>query len=617
VNFVYPGALLNNRYRVLQPIGKGGLSQTFDVDDAGITKVLKVLNLQRFDNTEGKKKTIALFQREADVLSRLNYPGIPNVDSDGYFVLSEPEQEPIHCLVMEKIHGLNLQQWLEQEHSQPITQDHAIAWLKQLVTILEKLHQEGLIHRDIKPSNIMLKPDGQLVLIDFGGVREITETYLRNVTGTGLISPGYTPPEQADGKAVLQSDFFALGRTLVHLITGTHPIDLEKDPRTGKLLWRDRASQISEPLADLIDYLMALLPSRRPRTPQLILKYLDELSAPTTLPDRPQTLINRPSRQSPPLQRSLLQKLGIVFRASSDPSVSWKRVALRGTLLGHTGTVATIAMSAEHHLLISGSYDTTIKLWSLRSKNLLETLCQHSDRVTNVAISPNSDCFASSSFDKTICLWSLPTGNLQQTLTGHRHRVNQVIFSPNGRILISSSSREINIWSVQTGRLLRSLSDSETDNVRAIAFNADGKTCVLGYLDGRLEVWNPHTGQLVYAVSSHMGGVTSIAVSADGRFLACSVGRTVQIWNAQTYKPLQILNNAFDGSSAIAYTPNSQVLASGGDKEIALWNPQTGNLLHRLLGHTNPIRTVAFSPDGTILASGSQDQTIKLWLPTP
>nr|MBF2027412.1 serine/threonine protein kinase [Leptolyngbyaceae cyanobacterium C42_A2020_001] len=616
MNLVYPGAFLHNRYRVLQPIGKGGLSQTFDVDDAGTVKVLKVLNLQRFDNTEGKKKTISLFQREADVLSRLNYPGIPNVDSDGYFVLSEPEQEPIHCLVMEKIHGLNLQQWLEQ-NNQPMTQDHAVAWLRQLVIILEKLHQEGLIHRDIKPSNIMLKPDGQLALIDFGGVREVTETYLRNITGTGLISPGYTPPEQAEGKAVLQSDYFALGRTLVHLITGTHPIDLDRDPRTGKLLWYANAPQISKPLADLIDYLMALLPSRRPQTPQLILKYLDELTTPAATPSRLEPVLPRSPRQNPPLKRSLLQKLGIVLPSPSRSLISWKRVVPRGTLTGHTGTVAAIAISSEHQLLISGSHDTTIKLWSLRSKTLLQTLNYHRDRITDIALSPTGQCFASSSFDKTISLWSLPEGTLQQTLTRHLHKVIGITFSPNGRILISISSREIYIWSVQSGRLLRSLSDAETDNIRAIAFDAGGKTCIVGYLDGTIEVWNPHTGQRIYTISTHMGGVMSVVISPNSRFLATSVGRTVQLWNAKTYEPLRTLNNGFDGSSAIAFHPNSHVLANGGDREIALWNPQTGQLLQCLTGHTNPIRTVAFSPDGIVLASGSQDQTIKLWLPVP
>ncbi|MDX2232354.1 MAG: serine/threonine-protein kinase [Leptolyngbyaceae cyanobacterium bins.349] len=620
MSLVWPGAFLQNRYLVLQAIGKGGTSQTFDVDDAGTVKVLKVLDLQRINQMEGKQKAIALFQREAEVLIRLNCPGIPQVQANGYFVLDQPDQEPNYCLVMEKIDGLNLEKWLEQRHQLPIPAEQAIAWLRQLMTILEPLHQAGLIHRDIKPSNIMLKPDGQLVLIDFGGVREVSETYLRNITGTGLISPGYTPLEQAEGKAVLQSDYFALARTMVHLLTGKHPIDLERDPRNGKLLWQDSAPQVAQPLVELLDYMMALLPGRRPQTPQLILKYLDEMTQTAIAADStpPSSLPAHAKPAANPVPKpALLQKLTGVFRGASLPQNSWRRSALRGTLRDHTGTVSAIAISTAHHILVSGSHDTTVKLWSVRAKTLLQTLTQHRDRVTGIALSPDDLLFASSSFDQTICLWSLPDGKLQQTLTGHQHRITGVTFSPNGRMLMSSSSREIYLWSVQTGRLLRTLSDEDTDAVRAIAFSADGRSCILGYRDGTFQIWNPHTGQLVHSFTTPTGSINAIAPSANGHLLASSVGRVTQLWHATTYAPLRTLDDAQDGSSAIAFDPTSQVLASGGDRAIALWQPQTGELLRRLEGHTSAIRSLAFSGNGNLLASGSQDTTIKLWVPIP
>lgn len=613
MNLVHPGIQLQNRYLVLQPLGKGGWSQTFDVDDRGTVKVLKVLDLQRFHNLEGRQKAIALFEREAEVLRRLNYPGIPRVEPEGYFILSQEGQESIHCLVMEKINGLNLDQWLKQERS--ITPDCAIVWLKQLVQILAPLHEEGLIHRDIKPSNIMLQPDGQLTLIDFGGVREVSETYLRNVTGTGLISPGYTPPEQAEGRAVLQSDFFALGRTFVHLLTGDHPLDLERDPRSGKLLWADRVAAMPPLLADLIDYLMALLPGRRPQTPQIILRYLEEILAPASPP-----VLVRPGSPPPaPLvsrspSQPLFRRLAAVFRPVV-PVNPWEKVALRHTLSGHEDAISAIALSPDNQLLISGSYDTTIKLWSLRSKTLVQTLTHHRDRVTCLAISPDSYLVASSSHDKTVKLWSLD-GNLQQTLTGHLHKINAVMFSPNGKLVISSSSAETKVWSTQTGRLLRSLSDAHAETVRTVAFHPNGKTCVIGYLKGTIEVWSPHTGQFLRTLSTNVGGVTTLAFSPDGQFLAGGIGRTLQLWHGSTGQYLRTLET-LDSSFAVAFNPNSQVLASGGDRDVTLWQPHTGELRHRLSGHAGTIRAIAFSPDNTILASGSQDKTIKLWLPTP
>ena len=260
---------LNDRYRVVCPLGGGGFSQVYEVQDGDTQKVLKVLNLSAFQQPQIREKAIALFRREADFLSRFRHLGVPRVEPDGYFVCESVDGLPLHCLVMEKVVGLDLQQW-RREQARPLAQAQAIAWLRQLVEILLPLHQQQFFHRDIKPANIMLRSDGQLVLIDFGAVREITETYLKRQrgqeTGTAIISAGYTPPEQAEGQAVPQSDFFALGRTLVDLLTGEDPMNLPKNSQTGQLIWHDRASGISPLLSDLIDDLMAPFPGQRPQT---------------------------------------------------------------------------------------------------------------------------------------------------------------------------------------------------------------------------------------------------------------------------------------------------------------------------------------------------------------
>ena len=616
MSVIASGAYLQNRYLVLQPLGRGGLSQTFDIQDGDTVKVLKVLNLQRLESETGRQKAIALFQREAQVLSRLNHPGIPKVAPDGYFVLEGTESSApgeLHCLVMEKIIGQNLEQWLAAHPDSPLDQPTAIAWLRQLLVILETIHGLGLIHRDIKPANIMLKPDGQLVLIDFGGVREVTETYLRNVTGTGLISPGYTPPEQAEGKAVQQSDYFALGRTFVHLLTGQHPLDYDRDSRSGKLLWTAHAPQVTPPFAELIDYLMALMPGRRPQTVPLILKYLDDLTPPPAIAPPPIKHRSIPVTTAPRRQRGFF---GLLRPAAPLPN-PWCQLALRRTLTGHQESVSAIAISPDSHYLVSASHDKTVKIWSLTSKQVLQTLTGHSERVTDVAIHPDGGSLVSSSQDMTLRRWSLPAGILQQTLTEHRHRVTAVAFSPNGRWLLSISGRETHIWSAQTGRRLRSLREHSADTVRAIAFRGDSKCCAIGYLDGTIECWQLAAGQRVQTLSNHAGGVTSVAFSPNGQWFAANIGRTVHLWDAQTFTPLRTLETAADGSFAIAFSPDSRVLASAGDRAIVLWDPQTGTALHRLEGHTAPIRTLAFCPNGTSLASGSQDGAIKLWLPSP
>ena len=244
-------------------------TEIWEIDDRGTRKVMKILK----DNSP---KAIELFEREAMALQLLKHPSIPRIEMDGYFTLkSDRSASELHCLVMEFIEGQNLEQWVEK--SGKISQALALNWMRQLIEILEHLHANRFFHRDIKPSNIIIKPDGKLVLIDFGSVRAITETYLvktKTQAITRIISPGYSPEEQINGQALPQSDFYALGRTFVHLLTGDRPANFPKDS-TGQLIWHDRAVQIAKPLAEFIDELMAPQAANRPQNGQAIARGLN------------------------------------------------------------------------------------------------------------------------------------------------------------------------------------------------------------------------------------------------------------------------------------------------------------------------------------------------------
>jgi eukaryotic-like serine/threonine-protein kinase len=252
-------------------LGCGGFGNTYEVSDNGTPKVLKVL-------TETHPKAIELFQQEALVLSQLQSSGIPKVEQDSYFTITPVRSSVLlHCLVMEKIEGVDLQQWMVLKHYQPISQQKALDWLKQLVAILDLVHAKQYFHRDIKPHNIMLRPSGKLVLIDFGAVRQVTTTILAGNCHTKIFSEGYSPPEQQNGYSMPQSDFFALGRTFVFLLTGKEPHDPSiYDPLINKLHWHHYATHISPLLLDIIDCLMAPTASQRPKNTQIIKQQLLE-----------------------------------------------------------------------------------------------------------------------------------------------------------------------------------------------------------------------------------------------------------------------------------------------------------------------------------------------------
>ncbi|MDJ0556328.1 MAG: serine/threonine-protein kinase [Microcoleaceae cyanobacterium MO_207.B10] len=276
--------LLNDRYIPLRQLGSGGFSKIYIVWDleTQTERILKVL-------VESSPKALELFDQEAWVLASLRHSGIPKVEPEDYFHLRKQKiksevghstQWFLPCLVMEKIDGYTLEEILEQ-HPQGCPDKWVIRWLSQAVEILWELHRRKIIHRDIKPSNLMVrvsqtsqhqpKKTDRLVMIDFGGAKQIgtyrigpRETVAKRST-TRLISPGYSPPEQiAGGEIGPFTDFYALGRTCIHLLTGQYPAELE-DPSTGKLKWR-QLKAVHPAFADLLDDMVNLDVAQRPAT---------------------------------------------------------------------------------------------------------------------------------------------------------------------------------------------------------------------------------------------------------------------------------------------------------------------------------------------------------------
>ncbi|MGJ5633166.1 protein kinase domain-containing protein [Nostoc sp. CALU 1950] len=287
--------LINDRICLVKPLREltenpFSYMEVFEVDDAGTQwnpgrkrRVMKVLKW----NTP---QLVDLIERESLTLRLIEHPCIPKSTIDDFFTfIPNNSSLTLHCLIMDKFEGENLEQWLESNGR--ISQSVALQWLRQLVEILDEVHRTEIFHRDIKPSNIILQSSGQLALIDFGVARRVTDTYLAKVSGSGgsstgrggryeitsVSTPRYSPLEQVNGQAVPQSDFYALGRTFVQLVTGIQLMDLPTDKKTGNLIWREQTPQIDKPFADFLDELMAPLPGQRPQTTRVILQRLEKL----------------------------------------------------------------------------------------------------------------------------------------------------------------------------------------------------------------------------------------------------------------------------------------------------------------------------------------------------
>jgi len=270
--------MLKNRYRAVRPLGQGGFGSTFlAVDEKNGNKcVIKKMLAHHQENAKVKE----LFEREGKQLAELgSHPQIPallDYFEQGLEKAGEPANAPGEkylYLVQQFIAGQTLLEELLAQGSFSEAQIKEV--LKDLLPVLKFIHERQAIHRDIKPENIIRRQsDRQLVLIDFGAVKEFTATSIGQ-TGTKIHTPGYAANEQIRGKAYPASDLYSLGATCVHLLTGALP-DNMYDVLEDRLLWRELLVQkkikISNHLTQVLDKLLKSLARDRYQSADEVLK---------------------------------------------------------------------------------------------------------------------------------------------------------------------------------------------------------------------------------------------------------------------------------------------------------------------------------------------------------
>jgi WD40 repeat protein len=634
--------LLQGRYQVMRLLSDtSGFGKVYEAYIGATPKILKVLKQKHNINL----RVIELFQQEAAVLSQLNHPGIPKVEPDGYFqFFPRNSTQPVHCIIMEKIDGLDLKQWMKQQGNHPISEKQALNWLKQLAEILHLVHQKNYFHRDIKPANIMLRSTGQLVLIDFGTARELTYTYLAEVGGAGSVtkisSAGYTPPEQEKGHAVPQSDFYALGRTFVYLLTGKQATDQEiYEPLTDTFNWRNYAPNISPKLANFIDKLMAPTAAARHKNTQEILDELANISGessrfklPPNLEDNTSNkpllkIVPAPKKSEKPKKKWLVGAAVVLViglggygawelhRSDPPKAIGYEQLSIAKTITGHSSYVNTLAISPDGQTLVSGSADKTIKVWNLSTGQEILTLKSHLNPINTLVISPDGQTLVSGSADKTIKIWHLSTGQEVRTLKGHSNPVNSLIISSDWQTLVSGSAdKTIKVWNLSTGQEIRTITGNFS-YVNTLAISPDGQTLASGSADKIIKIWNLSTGQEIRTLKGHDSYVNTLAISPDGQTLASgSADKTIKVWNLSTGQEIRTLRGHDSWVKSLAISPDGQTIVSGSaDNTIKIWNVSTGQEIRTLTGHSNHVNSLAISPDGQTIASGSGDNTIKIW----
>jgi len=270
-----PETVLQNRYKLERQLNENPARQTWLAEDleVGDRVALKLLALGGTIRWEELK----LFEREAQVLKHLDHPSIPKYRD--YFSLDE--QTLWFGLVQDYIPGETLKQKLRAGKMSP---QQAFSVAAEVLEILNFLHNlvPPLLHRDIKPSNLIWGEDDRIYLVDFGAVQ--ARPNRPGATFTVVGTYGYAPIEQYGGQAVPASDLYALGATLVHLLTGVSPAELPQED--VQLQFRDRLPpQIDPPSIVWLEKLVQPSLKRRFSSAKEALEGLKN----KTSPDFPQT----------------------------------------------------------------------------------------------------------------------------------------------------------------------------------------------------------------------------------------------------------------------------------------------------------------------------------------
>lgn len=604
-----PDTVVQGRYRLLRPLSRNPLRQTWLAMDVHEQVVLKVLaaGLQWDD--------FKLFEREAQTLRQLTHPRIPRYLD--HFHLDDGQLW--FALVQEYIPAPSLRECLARGMRFEETQIRRLA--SEVLEILCYLHalSPPVLHRDIKPSNLLIAQDGRVYLVDFGAAQN--QAAVEGSTFTVVGTYGYTPMEQFGGRAEPSSDLYALGATLIHLATGSAPADL---PQVAlRVQFRDRTG-LGSILVRWLEQMTEPALERRFLSARAALEALVEAGdgAPSAAP-------------SP---------------ASTNP---WRCLHLLST---HQDIVQSVAFAPGGKVLASASWDRTVHLWNAADGELLRVLEGHRSRVLSVAFTADGRTLLSAGADRRVGLWDWESGRLKCMLKGPA----EPVLVAHGRTLVLAGDGRVAIWE-RGAETFRDLPHRKMVPGSPLAIS--DRLLSLCNRENRIELYDLVTGKLYKDLPAHPPylafssvlsmpdyrpylqlaktppnitlGVVALAFGPDGRTLAIAVKRgslvyepdheekgslrvfepdQIYLWDVESGKLLRSMEGHGEDIHRMAFEGRRLATASGGqDKSIKLWAADSGEKVQELAGHTGIVYTLAFAADGRTLASGSGDSTVRLW----
>jgi WD40 repeat protein/predicted Ser/Thr protein kinase len=586
VDLDLPEELANHpRYQVESLLGKGGMGDVYRARHRLMerTVAVKVINPEIVNRPEAVRR----FQREVKAAARLSHPNIVTA-------YDAEQAGDLHLLVMEYVEGRDLACVVKE--TGPLSVEDACQCVRQAALGLEHARKCGMVHRDIKPQNLMLTPEREVKILDFGLAQFAREAVAPGKPGRGpgeltdahsmMGTPDYMAPEQAESarSADIRSDIYSLGATLYYLLAGAPPFS------EGSVLekLKAHAEQTLPPLAELRDdvpaeleqvlrRMMAKDPSERYQRPEDVAEALAPFAAakePLAKP-RPRRRHVRPAVLVG-LAAAAVLLFGAIFTVATN----------RGTL-----EIQTFDEDVEVSILKDGrevrivDTKTGNKLTLRAGEYQLKLAGEKGD------LKLSTDTFTLKRGDKVIV---------------------EVRRKPAIGAAIAAAEPEPRALIVQLRATLR----GHTADVRSVAVAPQGKTLATASFDGTVKLWDMASRKELATLRGHTGRINCVVFSSDAETLA-SAGledNVVKLWDAATAKELSTLEGHTGPVYCATFAPDGSTVASASaDGTVKVWDVAKGTELATLEGHEREVEVVAFSPDGKLLASGSWDGTVKFW----